>query len=372
MNLNSRKVKKMVKGSVILRATAFTVVLLCTTVGMAVADVLNIKADAPTQYVVKKGDTLWDISNIFLSKPWLWPELWRNNTQIENPHLIYPGDMLNLRYEDGKPVIELVRTPGRKKGKRVFSPEGQVTKKPSPISTLPWDLISSFIANDSMMEAHQYEALPGLLGDKNGTPRFSETDYVLTHKLPNTEGSYQVVRKVREVFDSKGNRLGLQVSHLSDAEVSYALSNDRQIVHLTASTLEAKQGDKLKPLEKLVKQDLRLAPANTQVGELVQNINGNSLIAMRDIVIINLGEHDVSPGTVFGIYQKGPDVVTAKEPTYTTNESLLDLFSFKDRVEQPSFKVGELVVIKSFEKASYAWVTKAETYLTGGEIIAKP
>ncbi len=64
-------------------------------------DILRIREDAPTTYVVQKGDTLWDISALFLEDPWLWPELWYFNPQVDNPHLIYPGDLLKLVWIDG-------------------------------------------------------------------------------------------------------------------------------------------------------------------------------------------------------------------------------------------------------------------------------
>ena len=69
-----------------------------------------INPGAPKRYVVKRGDTLWDISSMFLRDPWLWPEIWYVNAQIQNPHLIYPGDELTLAYgADGRPQIRLER-----------------------------------------------------------------------------------------------------------------------------------------------------------------------------------------------------------------------------------------------------------------------
>ncbi|MDD5223138.1 MAG: LysM domain-containing protein [bacterium] len=47
-------------------------------------------------YVVKGGDTLWEISSRFLDGPWYWPQLWALNPYITNPHLIYPGEPIAL------------------------------------------------------------------------------------------------------------------------------------------------------------------------------------------------------------------------------------------------------------------------------------
>lgn len=51
---------------------------------------------ATATYIVKKGDTLWDLSALFLKDPFAWPDLWERNRHINDPHWIYPGDSLNI------------------------------------------------------------------------------------------------------------------------------------------------------------------------------------------------------------------------------------------------------------------------------------
>ena len=73
------------------------------------AEEIQINPTHPDQYTVIKGDTLWDISGKFLSHPWQWPELWSNNSQIKNPHLIYPGDTIYFSIVNGRPQLSLSR-----------------------------------------------------------------------------------------------------------------------------------------------------------------------------------------------------------------------------------------------------------------------
>jgi len=80
----------------VVRVFSGLIISLCIAATFAVraADELSINPNHPNQYTVVRGDTLWDISAKFLNHPTQWPELWRHNTQIKNPHLIYPGDTL--------------------------------------------------------------------------------------------------------------------------------------------------------------------------------------------------------------------------------------------------------------------------------------
>ena len=335
----------------------------------ALADIINIKTDAPQTYVVKKGDTLWDISSLFLDQPWLWPELWRNNTQIENPHLIYPGDVLRLRYVDGQPVMEIVRD----KPKLSLSPESVTTVKPSPIGVLPWKTLGPYFKNDSIVGLDEYAALPQLLGNNEGTTRFVAKDFVLSHKPMNADTRYTIIRKGKLLKDSEGEPIGYQVKNVGEVELMNANSSQQQIVRVTKSNREAKPGDKLRPIEKFDNADLVLKASSTQIGRIIANIEDRSLIGKRDVVVISLGSAEVEPGMVMGIYAQGPAILDGEQPKYELRESKVkQLFSASERVEQPAFKIGELVIFKTFDNASYAWITEAEKHMQGGEFLGKP
>ena len=89
----------------------------------------------PNEYVVQVGDTLWDIAATFLRDPWFWPEIWYVNPDIENPHLIYPGDVLGLVYIDGQARITNVRASTYR-----MSPQARVTPLSAAVSRWadPW------------------------------------------------------------------------------------------------------------------------------------------------------------------------------------------------------------------------------------------
>ena len=117
------------------------------------ADDALLKTGHPDEYTVKKGDTLWDISGTFLNSPWLWPEIWHVNPHIENPHLIFPGDLIKLIYLDGQPRLTLERTlkmvPGERSaslnGTTKLSPSIRVQQAEDAITAIPLDKIDAFL-----------------------------------------------------------------------------------------------------------------------------------------------------------------------------------------------------------------------------------
>ena len=64
--------------------------LLCLTllVPLAPLQAMEMRANAPEEYVVKTGDTLWDIASVYLTEAWQWPKICALTSDIANPHLI--------------------------------------------------------------------------------------------------------------------------------------------------------------------------------------------------------------------------------------------------------------------------------------------
>src|SRR5690554_7250304 len=100
----------------------------------------GVGGDHPDAYVVVRGDTLWDIAGRFLERPWLWPEIWQANPQIQNPHLIYPGDVISLAYLD-RVTVE----PGPR-------------EDPRPIDAIPLSDVEAFLKDLRVVDS--FEHLP--------------------------------------------------------------------------------------------------------------------------------------------------------------------------------------------------------------------
>ncbi|MDP5032680.1 MAG: LysM peptidoglycan-binding domain-containing protein [Paraglaciecola sp.] len=351
--------------------TFFTVLMLVPI--LCWADVINIKHDAPQKYIVQKGDTLWDISKMYLDKPWLWPELWRTNTHITNPHLIYPGDELSLsKNEQGETVIELVRQPSKAEIK--MSPQGNKTvKMPDPIPALPWSTIRPFIENDQIMQQVEYDRHPYILGNQDGSVLFASNNITLSKASRSRQKNYNVLHKQNEIYDMSGNFIGLQVRHVANAEVIDSDIKGQRLVKIEDANHEVQRGDRLAPQQENEPTTIILSAAEEQRGFIIDDLEQHRLLGKYNVVIIDLGSDLVSAGTVMGIYTQGPNIIDDVSPKYKgENDPLANAFILDSDIVQPALKVGELVVFKVFDKASYALITRSSTVIRRGAIVAKP
>ena len=118
-----------------------------------------VKAGAPRNYIVKRGDTLWGIASMYLKDPWLWPEVWIINPQIPNPHLIYPGDTLALAYgADGMPQVRLLES-----GAVRLDPRLRSEPLDSAIPTIPYSAIAAFLSRPTVMTSEEMKHAPYVL-----------------------------------------------------------------------------------------------------------------------------------------------------------------------------------------------------------------
>lgn len=329
-----------------------------------------LKASAPSTYKVQQGDTLWGLANLFLEKPWLWPELWRNNTQINNPHLIYPGDVLTINYIDGAPVLSVKRN----KTKLVLRPQSDKRVKAAPIDVLPWAALSPYVNRHILVSDDTYDVLPKLLGNHHGNVRFVSDDFVLSQSQDSANDQYQVVRKQSTIRNLAGDVLGVQVTHVADARVMEDSElHSSSLIQLIDSSQEAKRGDKLLLTSVTSQDDLVLQQASYQRGFIVGDLHDHDLLGRYDVAILDLGSSDVSAGTVFGLYASGPDIINDDEPRYANEQgSANGIQLFAQRLKQPAFKVGEMIIIQTFESASYGIITRASEGIKRGFIVAKP
>jgi hypothetical protein len=337
------------------------------------ADSILVKDTAPEVYIIKKGDTLWDVSNMYLDKPWQWPELWRTNIHITNPHLIYPGDELRLvKNEKDEIVLEVLREPLKSEIK--LSPQGTKSfKTTEAIPALPWSVIKPYIENEMIMSQEEYDRYPYILGDHEGAMRFA-TDHLVLGKAPRlSEENVNIVRKQNEIHDMDGNFIGLQIRHLARAKLMDADLGKQKLIKILQAKLEVKRGDKIILDVANEPDEILISAAENQTGYIIDDLEQHNLLSKFNVVVLDIGADQVSAGIVMGIYSKGPRIIDGKQPKYEGETDMIQsAFDRGNEISQPALKVGEVVIFKVFDTASYALITKSAKVIKRGMIVAKP
>lgn len=135
---------------------------------------IELNPTHPDTYTVQRGDTLWDISAQFLKSPWVWPEVWHANPQIENPHLIYPGDVISLVYLDGKPQIQVTRGHPTVK----LTPKGRTISHENAITTIPLNDIKPFLKVLKILTEQEVDNAPYIVAIEQEHILGSETNNI--------------------------------------------------------------------------------------------------------------------------------------------------------------------------------------------------
>lgn len=322
---------------------------------------LDLKPDAPQQYTVKQGDTLWGISQHFTNDPWQWPEIWFNNSQIENPHLIFPGDIIGLVDINGQTMLTVKRR-GEESRTVKMQPSARIEAIDSAIPAIPQDAIRGFLRHHQVATKKDLDSAPRIIAGREGRVMMGMGDkvYATGDFGENLAVSYGVYRRGVAYHDPLTRELlGLEAQEIGRAAV-VADGDDVVTLELTSTNQQVAAGDILLKADsnRLVSNYYPKAPENEVSGTILAVSGGVSQIGQYDVVVLNRGLREgVEEGTVLVVNQLGAvvhDRVGGK------------------KVRLPNERAGTLMVFKAYEKMSYGLIMSATNAIRVGDAFNSP
>ena len=335
----------------------------------------EIKADAPDVYTVKRHDTLWDISKMYLTSPWRWPELWGMNLeQVRNPHLIFPGQVLFLDKSNGRARLRIG-------GQPVGVPAGDASLSPrvrardiafDAIASIPFNLIEPFLNEAVIFETNELALAPRIVATQEGRVLLARGDTAYVRGDIGPEHEYRIFREPRPLHDpTTGEILGYEATYVGASEYTVQgetntdADGKAEIVPATFTVTSIRQeagvGDRLAPVPAREYTNYAPhAPSGPIAGRIV-SIYGDALTAgQNQIVALNRGANDgIERGHVLALYRDGKVVVDPTVPGRT-------------KIKLPDERHGILFVFRVFSRMSYALILSVKDPVSAGDRFAQP
>ena len=368
-------------------ATQRTTAVQVANAGIALADV---SPSAPDEYTVKRGDTLWAISGLFLKQPWRWPELWGMNLQdIKNPHLIYPGQKLYLERVNGRASL---RTRQSANGEiptetiRLSPRTRYESLARDALPTLNSQFIEPFLAEPVIVDENGLNSAPRIVAAQEGRVLLTRgdrayargpSDAALVDDATKKQKAYRVFRDATPLKDPvTGEILGYEAQYVGKAVLARGESTQEStnkegriqidIVPATIDIIAAKEemrvGDRLLPEpEPELLSYVPRAPSGSVEGRIV-SVYGSAVAnaAQNQVVVVNLGTRDgIESGHVMAILKDGARLIDKTDPALTA-------------LKLPDERNGLLMVFRTFEKLSYALVLDITDGVKVGDRLINP
>lgn len=349
----------------------------------------ELAADAPDSYTIKRGDTLWDISKMYLKSPWRWPELWGMNlNDIKNPHLIYPGQILLLERKDGRATLHLAATPSDDSGLETVrvSPRTRYESLSSKaLTALQSSLIEPFLAEPLVVDEATLKAAPRIVSAQESRVLLAKGDRAYArgqNGVPllddqRLEKQFRVFRNATPLKDpGTGEILGYEAQYVGKATMVRGESTtdvtdkdgatNGAIVPATIDIVSAKEemrvGDRMlpEPPRQLQTYTPR-APATNVAGRII-SVYGSAVVnaAQNQVVAINLGSRDgIEPGHVLAILKDGATMIDKGDPA-------------RPLMKLPDERNGLLMVFRTFDRVSYALILDITSGVRVGDRLSTP
>ena len=350
----------------------------------------ELAANAPDRYTVKSGDTLWAISGLFLKRAWRWPELWGMNlSDIKNPHLIYPGQILVLERKNG--VARL-----RVEGAQVTDEAPTDTVRVSPrtryealpngaLSTLQPNVIEAFLSEAIIVDEMGLRAAPRIVSTQEGRVMVTTGDRAYARgpsgkPLMDDQPQLQQFRIFRSATPLKdpttGEVLGYEAQYVgkatlvrgeTTAEVENkdgSLSNAvvPATIDIMAAKAEMRTDDRMLPEPPRQLQTYTPHAPEAQMSGRIVSVYGDAVVnaAQNQVVAINRGTRDgMEVGHVMAILKDGARIVDKSDEA-------------RPVMKLPNERNGLLMVFRTFDRLSYALILEITDGVRVGDRLTNP
>ncbi len=369
-----------------------TMAILCLALSVQ-AQQVELREDHPREYIVQQGDTLWDIASQFLTQPWQWPAIWQANPQVDNPHLIYPGDRISLEFIGGEPRLVVDST-------RRLSPEVRREAIEGPISTIPYDAIDPFLRHPRIISNEELSGLPYVVANLEQRTVAGPGDRTYVRGLEDARvGQEVVVARLTYQFEDRSepngdmrlrrNRIRPGGGAVPSSErpsgrvwqttfgrmarfdypvIGYEMweaararvvqTGDPAILELTDGRREVMAGDYILPVDYHVydpnfhPRAMATAPESARVLTVSEAYYG---VGHYQIVAVSVGTADgVEPGHTFSAFRVGETI--RDEQQYPVRARVTGGTARSTHVDLPDEYAGQVMVFRPFERISYAIV----------------
>jgi len=327
---------------------------------VAQAEEVRINDGAPEIYLVKEGDTLWRISSMYLRDPWLWPEIWEINPQLDNPHLIFPGDQIYLVWVDGKPRLRVRRGEASRTVK--LTPQMRIDPLDRAIPVISLEDIGPWLKSHRVVLPPELEAAPYVIaGDSRHLLSTVGNRLYARGEAPEGEVGFGIFRSGQVFTDPvTAEVLGLEATDIGSARLTDTHEGSIIQLEVTRVNEEVRNGDRILPNEsRVVSATFQPRAPNADLNGVMLAVDaGVTQIGTMDIVALNLGARDgAEEGHILAIYQTGEVV----------HDQILN-----ERVRIPDIRAGLLMIFRTFEKMSYGIVLKSNLPLKVMDRVTSP
>lgn len=331
-------------------------------VSFSFADELKLRTEVPARYTVKKGDTLWDIASTYLQSPWQWQQIWHLNPGLQNPHLIYPGDILAIIDVDGEKKLTVVeRAPVKIKAEQKLVPTIRTQAFTEAIPSIPTEKIKVFLSQSRIESAETLNQAPYIIAGSGKRIISGANDIIYARGTFQKEQNGFGIYRPAKVFEhpKTGEFLGVQAISIGSVQVTETHGDVKTLI-VEQAREEVRINDRL--LTDLdYQQDINFFPKKPKAeinAEIIAVEGGVTQVGLLNVVVLSAGTREqLEPGDVLQIEQKG--------------EVVKDQIT-KELIQLPNTQAGLLIVFRSFEKMAYGLVVMANKPLIVGDIVKTP